>query len=77
MICKSNNNSYHDGTSAFFNVFSEKDPELNAVERGFELLTSEFELVNCKFELVTHGFKFATRGFELVTPEFELVDLNS
>ena len=32
MIFKSNNNSYHDGTSAFFNVLSEKDPHLNAVE---------------------------------------------
>ena len=29
MISKSNNNFYHDSTSAFFNVFSEKDPHLN------------------------------------------------
>ena len=34
MICKSNNNSYHGGTSAFFfDVFSEKDSHLNAVEK--------------------------------------------
>ena len=32
MISKSNNNSFHDDTSAFFNVFSEKDAHLNAVE---------------------------------------------
>ena len=30
-ICKSNNNSYHHGTSAFFDVFFEKDPHVNAV----------------------------------------------
>ena len=34
MICKSNNNSYHDGTSAFFNIFFEKDPHPNAVENN-------------------------------------------
>ena len=32
LICKSNNNSYHDGSSAFFDLFFEKDPHLNAVE---------------------------------------------
>ena len=32
MISKSNNNSYHDNTSIFFNVFSEKDLHLNAIE---------------------------------------------
>ena len=32
-ICKSNSNSYHDGTSTFFNVFFEKDLHLNAAER--------------------------------------------
>ena len=32
MICESNNNSYHDDTSAFFQFFFEKDPHLNAVE---------------------------------------------
>ena len=31
-MSKSNNDSYHDGTSAFFNDFSERDPHLNAVE---------------------------------------------
>ena len=34
MITKSNNNSYYDGTSAFFNVFSEKDSHLNAIEHS-------------------------------------------
>ena len=33
MICKSNNNSHHDATSAFFYVFFEKDSHLNAVEQ--------------------------------------------
>ena len=37
MISKSNNNSYHDGTSTFFKVFSEKDPHLNAVENVNEI----------------------------------------
>ena len=33
MICKSNNNSDHDGRSDFFfNAFSEKERHLNAVE---------------------------------------------
>ena len=32
MISKINNDSYHDGTSAFFNDFSEKDLQVNAVE---------------------------------------------
>ena len=32
MICKSNNNSYHDSRRAFFDVFFKKDPHLNAVE---------------------------------------------
>ena len=32
MICKSNNNSYHDSTCAFFLYILEKDPHLNAVE---------------------------------------------
>ena len=32
MICKSNNNSYHDDTSAFFRCFSKKTSHLNAVE---------------------------------------------
>ena len=32
MICKSNISSYHDGTSAFFQCLSVKDPHLNAVE---------------------------------------------
>ena len=31
MICKSSNNPYHDGTSAFFVFFSKKNPHLNAV----------------------------------------------
>ena len=29
-MCKSNSNSYHDGTSAFFNIFFEND--LNVIE---------------------------------------------
>ena len=32
MIYKSNNNSYHYGTNAFFDIFFEKDPHLNSVE---------------------------------------------
>ena len=38
MICKSNNNSYHDGT-LFFDVFSEKDPHLNAVEQEHNIIS--------------------------------------
>ena len=33
MISKSNNNSYHDGTSAFFQRFFRKSLHLNAVEK--------------------------------------------
>ena len=32
LICKSNNDFYHDCTSVFRCFFSEKDPHLNAVE---------------------------------------------
>ena len=32
LICKINDNSYHDGTSALFDMFFEKEPHLNAVE---------------------------------------------
>ena len=38
MISKSNKNSYHDGTDAFFNVFFKKDLHLNVVESVFLLL---------------------------------------
>ena len=31
LICKSNNNSYNNGTSAFYDVFWEKDPHLNVI----------------------------------------------
>ena len=37
MICKSNSNSYDDDTSAFFNVFLEREPHLNAVESIFHV----------------------------------------
>ena len=32
LIFKSNNNSYHDDTSVFFNDFDEEDPHLDAVK---------------------------------------------
>ena len=32
MICKGNNNSYHEDASAFFRCFFEQDPHLNVVE---------------------------------------------
>ena len=39
LISKSNNNSYHDGTSAFLNVFSEKELHHNALEKFFLCIT--------------------------------------
>ena len=51
MICKSNNNYYHDGASAFFGVFSEKDShEPNAVERAITNSTGagKFEITDTK-----------------------------
>ena len=44
MISKRNNNSYHDGTSVFFNVFSKKDPHLNVVET-LKVVSATFLLV--------------------------------
>ena len=51
MISKSNNNSYLDDTSAFFNAFFEKDLHLNAVEN---LMSSIWALIHhlCR-ELMT------------------------
>ena len=49
---QTNNNSYHDGASAFFRCFSEKDAHLNAVEQltfpstdlfGSQVLTKQKE----------------------------------
>ena len=49
MISKNNNNSYHDSTSAFFNVFFEKDPHLNAVESAS--LKNMSEQTSVKFKI--------------------------
>ena len=40
MSSKSHNSFYHDRTSAFFNVFSEKDMHVNAVEFNGMLKTN-------------------------------------
>ena len=47
MISKSKNHSYHDGTSAFFNVFTEKDPHDNAVENKKEAIEMQQNVCAC------------------------------
>ena len=49
MISRSNDNSYHDGTIPFFNVFSKKDLHLNAVEKT---IIKDYQL--CMFQILTH-----------------------
>ena len=55
MICKSNDNSYHDGASTFFDAFFEKDLHLNAVEYSvifdFKIELSEQEIKFYEFFL--------------------------
>ena len=52
MICKSSNNSYHDGTSAFFlYFFLERDLHLNAVELVTFLRFPDLPLINCEIEV--------------------------
>ena len=47
MICKSNNNSHRDSTSAFFQFFfSEKDPHLNAVEQDSQSRKNKYSHMN-------------------------------
>ena len=50
LISERNNNSYHDGTSAFFSMFfSEKNPHLNAVAPIlFNIFLSDLFLCNKK-----------------------------
>ena len=64
MICKSNNNSYHHGTSAFFqSFFFEKDPHLNVVE--------ETELLD--YNKNSDKTSKTKRCFQLIVP----VEMNS
>ena len=58
MTCKSNNNSYHDGTSAFFDIFFEKDPHLNAVVYQHKSFSPSF-------------WKFLSYGHRAVLPRFK------
>ena len=53
LISKSNNNSYHDSTSGFLNVFSKKDPYHNAVEKFFLCITK----INTKLLLCNSNSK--------------------
>ena len=49
---------YHDGTSAFFNVFFEKDPHLNAIE--FLWMNNNFTwiIIICLWKTSIYGFIF-------------------